>query len=125
MIVDASALLAVIFNETHGAWAKDQLKKNADSLRMSTINLAETLIRVRDRQPNNYEEIRRFIHSLEIRFVPPTVEQAEAAAEARMKFSLNLGDCFAYALAREENDSILTLDPDFAQTDVLTLIPPR
>lgn len=125
MIVDASVLLAVIFNETHGEWARNQLRQNAATLRMSTINLAETLIRVRDRQPHTYEEIRRFIHSLGIRFVPPTVEQSEMAADARMRFPLNLGDCFAYALAKEESDSILTLDPDFAQTDVLTLIPPR
>lgn len=48
-----------------------------------------------------------------IRFVAPDVEQSRIAAAARIKFSLNLGDCFAYALASQEDCPILTLDKDF------------
>jgi hypothetical protein len=53
-----------------------------------------------------------------IRFVPPDKSQAEIAADARMRLPLNLGDCFAYALAKSENCRILTLDDDFRETDV-------
>lgn len=125
MIVDTSALLAVLFGEQHGPWVEEQFRKHSESLLMSTVNLTEALIILRSRQKIIFEKLRGDIFSTPIRFIAPTVAQAEAAAEARMKFPLNLGNCFAYALAREENDSILTLDPDFAQTDVLTLIPPR
>ncbi|HEX3557202.1 MAG TPA: type II toxin-antitoxin system VapC family toxin [Thermoanaerobaculia bacterium] len=35
--------------------------------------------------------------------MPPDVEQARIVAEARFRYPLNLGDCFAYALAIIEN----------------------
>ena len=45
------------------------------------------------------------------------VQQACAAASARHEFrTLNLGDCFAYALATSEQVPILTLDADFLTT---------
>jgi uncharacterized protein with PIN domain len=47
------------------------------------------------------------------------------AAAARLKFPLNLGDCFAYALSAIENQPILTLDEDFRRCDRPLLIPPR
>lgn len=43
---------------------------------------------------------------------------ADIAARARLTFPLNLGDCFAYALARAEQCPILTLDEDFRAVDV-------
>lgn len=52
------------------------------------------------------------------------IEQARVAAEARLRFPLNLGDCFAYALAKVERQAILTLDSDFRCLDVAVVIPP-
>jgi uncharacterized protein with PIN domain len=100
MVVDTSVLLAVFFAEPAGGWAAKQLAAHASELRMSTVNLTETLIRVRDRQPQLYETIETELLTSGIRFVPPDVEQAKIAAEARLRYPLNLGDCFAYALAR-------------------------
>ena len=59
-----------------------------------------------------------------LRFVPPDAEQARTAARARLDFPLNLGDCFAYALADAEDDVILTLDADFQKADRPVLVPP-
>lgn len=123
MVVDTSVLLAVFFNEKHGPWAADQLHENRHRLRMSTVNYAEVLILVKDRQPQLYNEIREAILEAGIRLVPPTATQAEAAAEARLRFPLNLGDCFAYALAKDEDCLLLTLDRDFAKTDVAVVLP--
>jgi len=36
---------------------------------------------------------------------------------------LNLGDCFAYALAKEEGVALLTLDGDFKATDLDIVVP--
>lgn len=124
MIIDTSALLAVVFKEQHGLWVTKRLEDNAGHLLMSTVNLTEALIRVLSRQREFFEDARNDILSGSIRFIPPTVEQSEVAARARMRFPLNLGDCFAYALAKEENDAILTLDTDFGQTDVSVILPP-
>lgn len=123
MVVDTSILLAVFFNEASGPWALDQLQKHRQQLRMSTVNYAEVLILIYDRQPQLCDEIREKIQESSIRLVPPTAEQAEIAARARLRYPLNLGDCFAYALAKHEDCPLLTLDRDFRRTDVKVIIP--
>lgn len=117
MVVDTSILLAVLFDEGDAAWAIARLDENAGSLRMSTVNLAETLILLRDRQPQLYDDLESRVLGSGIRFVAPDFEQARIAARARMQYPLNLGDCFAYALAVVERTSILTLDRDFRAVD--------
>jgi ribonuclease VapC len=123
MVVDTSALIAVLFEERHAQWVASKLSENAGRLRMSTVNLAEALILIRDRQPALYGELETRILSSGIGFVPPDIEQARIASAARLEYPLNLGDCFAYALAVTEKRTILTLDRDFAKTDVRCVIP--
>ena len=123
MVIDTSALLAIVFNEKDGPWFSEQMEKHRGSLLMSTVNLTETLILIRSRQAQLYEEIRERISALSIRFVPPTVKQAEVAAEVRLVYPINLGDCFAYALAKEEDCPVLTTDSDFRKTDVPVVMP--
>ncbi len=113
----------MFFNERFGAWALDRLQEHADSLRMSTVNYAEALILIQDRQPHLFDEIHDAIRASSIRLVAPTAEQAESAASARLRFPLNLGDCFAYALAKQEQCPVLTLDKDFRKTDVPIIFP--
>ena len=121
MVIDTSALLAVFFNESQGSSIAKILKDHVTELRMSTVNLTETLILIQDRQPQLYEGMRTMLLTSSIRFVPPDKTHAEIAADARMRLPLNLGDCYAYALAKSENCRLLTLDEDFKQTD-LTLV---
>lgn len=90
---------------------------------MSTVNLTELLILVQDRQPQYAQEIIEKIFSSSIRFIPPSTEQAKIAALARLEYPLNLGDCFAYALAKVEGCSILTLDEAFRKTDLNVVLP--
>jgi ribonuclease VapC len=123
VVVDTSIVVAVFFNERHGPWAADQLRQNSRRLRMSTVNFAEALILIQDRQPQLFEEIREAIVSSPIRLVAPSPRQAEIAAAARLRFPLNLGDCFAYALARDEDCPLLTLDRDFRRTDITIIVP--
>lgn len=124
MVVDTSALLAVFFDEPHAAWVASQMTANARALRMSTVNLAEALIHIRDRQPQLAEELSERLLTSGIRFVAPDIEQAATAARARLAYPLNLGDCFAYALATAEDCTILAVDADFRKTDWPVLLPP-
>jgi ribonuclease VapC len=123
MVIDTSAILAIFFDEPSGRWAAGQLLAHADELRMSTVNLAETLIRLRDRQPQLADELEERLLTSGIRFVPPDVEQVRIAAAARLAYPLNLGDCFAYALAKAEGCSLLALDQDFRRVDVAVTSP--
>ena len=90
---------------------------------MSTVNYTEALILVHDRQPNLAEAIREMIEHSSIRLVPPDSQQAEVAARARLRFPINLGDCFAYALAVAERCPVLTLDGDFRKCDIDVVYP--
>ena len=123
IVVDTSVILAIFFDEAHAEWAAAQLGAAAH-LQMSTVNLAETLIRLRDARPSVADELEARLMSSGIRFVPPDADQARLAAAARLRYPLNLGDCFAYALAAAEGASILTLDRDFRALDVDVVLPP-
>lgn len=113
MVVDTSIILAILFQENHAEWAIEQMNIHARELCMSTVNLTEALIRLQDKQPQLFAKLEdKLLHS-GIRFVAPDIEQSKIAAKARIKFPLNLGDCFVYALAVQENCPILTLDSDF------------
>lgn len=123
MVVDTSVVLAVLFNEPGGPWALDHLQKNRHELQMSTVHYAEALILIQDRQPRLFREIREKLEESSLRLIPPSAEQAEIAAAARVRYPLNLGDCFAYALAKQEDCPLLTLDRDFRRTDVRVILP--
>lgn len=125
MVLDTSALLAVFFNEDHAPWVLDHLQDQAANLQMSTVNYAELLILVEDRQPKLSASIREAIQTSSIRLVAPDARQAEVAAAARLRYPFNLGDCFAYALAKEEDHPLLTLDRDFRRADIPVILPPR
>lgn len=125
MVIDTSILLAIAFAEPHAAWAAAQLDAHAGDLCMSTVNLTEVLIHLRDRRPGAIAELEDRVLTLGLRYVPPSVEQARVAAAARLRYPLNLGDCFVYALAIEERSAILTLDTDFRAVDCPVVMPPE
>jgi ribonuclease VapC len=123
VVIDTSALLAVFFNEKSGPWVLDHFQANSSDLAMNTVNYAEVLILVQDRQPNAYQEIRDAIETSSIRLVSATERHAEIAAGARLRYPLNLGDCFAYPLAKDEDRPLLTLDRDFRRSDLTVILP--
>jgi len=124
MIIDTSVVLAVFFNEKYGAWAADKLEHYKTEAKMSVVNLSECLILIKDRQPRDFEDLKERLVNGPIEFVSPSTVQAVIAAEARLKYSkLNLGDCFAYALAKDLKDAILSLDIAFKRTDIKTILP--
>jgi len=123
LVIDTSALLAVFLDEDSGPWVSEQLEANQPALRMSVVNYTELLILIADRRPSELAEIRQRVERSVIRLVPTTVEHAEIAAKARRRYPLNLGDCFAYALAKEQDCPLLTLDRDFRRCDIDVVLP--
>jgi ribonuclease VapC len=123
MIVDTSVLLAILFDEKYADWAEGILEKHVADLKMSTINLTEVMILLKSRRPAIYEQAKQELLKRPLQFIAPDIEQAELAAEARLKYPLNLGDCFVYALAKTENSPVITLDSDFKKTDLTVIFP--
>ena len=121
MIVDASAVLAIALGEEDAKRFSDVIALAQDPW-MSAVNFVEAAIRMQRLRP---AEARRTLDALigdsRISVRPVTVAQAEIAREAHLAFGkgrhparLNLGDCFAYALARESGRPLLYKGGDFA-----------
>lgn len=121
MIVDTSALLAVLFAEAH-APAIAAVLGVTQPLVMSTVNLCEVLVLAADRKAVSVAEVTELLMPFAIDYVAPDTLTTAVAATARLRLPLNFGDCFAYALAKTRNEPLLTLDSDFARTDA-ALVP--
>lgn len=71
-----------------------------------------------------------FLAASRVQVVPFDEAQARAALEARIRFGrglggpgkLNLGDTYAYALAKVRNAPLLFVGDDFAQTDIASAL---
>jgi ribonuclease VapC len=122
LVVDTSALLAILFNEPLSTWAASQLQRSR-APQMSTINYAEALIISAERFPERLGDVQAAIERSSIRLIAITARHAEIAATARLRYPLNLGDCFAYALARDKGCPLLTLDRDFRRCDIDVVLP--
>jgi len=117
MVVDTSALLAVLFAEPQAARMAQILSAAAQPM-MSAANYTECLIRVLDRAPQAAASLERVLAEFALEIVPVDRTLAHAAALARLQYPINLGDCYAYALAKQRALPLLTLDADFGKTDV-------
>jgi ribonuclease VapC len=125
MIVDTSAIIAVLRDESDAAEISAALER-APACRMSAVTYVEAAV-VSDSNQNpvlsrRFDELLRDV-AMKIEAVTP--RQAEIARQAyrdfgkgRHKAKLNFGDCFAYALAKEMDEPLLYKGRDFAHTDI-------
>ncbi len=125
MIVDTSAVLAILFGEPDAA-TYAQAMSEADSLRMSAVNFAEAaiVVEMQTRHPGS-RQFDAFVRRAGIVIEEVTEEQAHTARQAYTDFGkghhaagLNLGDCFAYALAKVTGEPLLFKGKDFSRTDL-------
>jgi ribonuclease VapC len=125
MIVDASAIIAILQNEPETLAMGKALRK-APICRISPVNYVEAaVIADNNSNPALRRKLDDLLRDASILIETITPEQAEIAREAyrdfgkgRHKAALNLGDCFAYALAKEMREPLLFKGNDFAHTDV-------
>lgn len=122
-VVDASALVAILAHEPERLDFLKFLIANPSAL--SPIGYWEAAIAARRvRGENGMAELDALLSYLNISVIPATAATAIAAIGAEARFGkrtaakLNLGDCFAYALATELNAPLLFKGNDFTQTDV-------
>lgn len=125
MIVDASALLAILLDEPEAAPFIRAIDAAA-SPTMSAVNWLEAAIRI-DAGGDlvAVQEFEAFLQAARIEVVPVSVSQARGARLAYARYGkgrhpagLNFGDCFAYALAKEAGQPLLFKGQDFSRTDI-------
>ncbi len=125
MIVDSSAVLAVLFAEPDAARYARAIGR-ASSCRMSAASFLETAIVAESRGgAAGGHALDVFLKRAGMELVSVTPDQARAARQAWRRFGkgnhpagLNFGDCFSYALAETAREPLLFKGEDFAQTDV-------
>lgn len=125
MIVDSSALLAILFQEGD-ALQFEQAIGTATNCRMSVANALEASIVLENRGGSTVrDDFDSFLDISRIELVPVTIEHFDSARRAWRRFgkgnhpaALNFGDCFAYALAETTGEPLLFKGNDFVQTDI-------
>lgn len=126
MIVDASAILAVLLKEPEEHLFADLLVEAPKKVGLSPVNYLEVALRVdRGDMPETADKLDAILDRMNIAVADITVEQAQLARRAYQHFGkrnhqaqLNLGDCFAYALSKARNEPLLFKGDDFRLTDV-------
>ena len=120
--VDTSALMAIVLNEPEADACIAALEAE-DRLLISAGTVAEAII-VSARR-NVGEQLARLIDGLGFEVVAVTLASARRIAQAYEKWgkgmrpaALNLGDCFAYAVAKEQGCRLLYVGDDFSKTDI-------
>ena len=126
MILDTSALIAILFGENDAPVYATALYEAGIS-RISAATFIETAMVV-----EKYASLRGghlfddLLRRTGIIIEPVTAEQAHIARQAFRDFGkgrhaagLNFGDCFVYALAKSSGEALLFKGGDFAKTDIL------
>jgi ribonuclease VapC len=125
VIVDSSALIAIVFREP--GW-EDLVERilSAPDAAAGTPTLAETAIVLHARLGDGAAGLLdRMLAELRIQEVPFGEAHWREAVEAFLRFGkgrhpagLNFGDCMAYAVARLAGEPLLHVGEDFGRTDI-------
>ena len=126
MVIDSSALIAIILGEPSEALLEAALARETSRI-ISSVSLLETgmVLRARIGQ-EGVDTLYRIIERLDIEVIPfeATLAKLGIAAFARYgkgmghKAQLNFGDCAVYALALTRGEPVLATGKDFLATDI-------
>jgi ribonuclease VapC len=132
MVLDSSAVLAVLFDEPERRAFTLSIERDPRRL-MSAANVLESALvaEARRGEPAG-RELDLLLHRADVLLVPVDADQVEFARSAWRRFGkgrhpagLNFGDCFAYALASASGEPLLFKGEDFARTDIAAVVAGR
>jgi ribonuclease VapC len=136
MFVDASAIVAILTRESEADNLADTLEKARTPI-TSPIAIFEATLGVCRKRHASVEEaeqdVGEFLELAGVRIEPITDKEARTALAAFSRYGkgrghpaqLNLGDCFAYAMAKNARTELLFKGEDFDKTDILSATQPR
>jgi len=130
MVIDSSAVIAVLFDE-------DDRLRYSMAIGAATVRLLSAVTRVEltcvvegRRREEGRRRLDRFLALTSADIVGVTPEHAMIAIDAFRRFgkgrhraALNIGDCFAYALAFATDEPLLFKGDDFIHTDIKSALP--
>jgi ribonuclease VapC len=126
IVVDTSALMAILFSEPQAEACAKAIRADGDRL-ISAGTVTECLVVATRRNADG--AMSRLIEGAGFEIVDLTAASARRAGEAYKRWGkgrhpagLNFGDCFAYALAQEHACPLLFIGNDFSNTDVESVL---
>lgn len=131
MVVDTSALVAILFREADAAVFDRALAASPIRL-LSAATRVELSFVVEGRKGSaGRVDLERLLFEVPFEIVSFSQAQAEIAIEAFRKFGkgrhpagLNIGDCYVYALAKTTGQTLLFKGEDFKHTDIVSALTP-
>ena len=130
IVVDTSALAAIVFGEPDAAMFVTALAAHAGDVSISAATLVEARIVVEGRQGRDaLDDLERALMKAAVKVEPVDEGQSALASTAWQRFGkgrhaadLNFGDCFSYALSKSLGAPLLFKGQGFSQTDVASVL---
>ena len=129
MIIDTSALIAVLRGEPEAAAFVDALAGSSSTAISAGTYLEASIVVDSNRDPVLSARFDELVDVAGIEVVPVDAHVARIARQAYRDYGkgsghpagLNFGDCFSYALARSTGEALLCKGDDFVHTDIRTV----
>jgi ribonuclease VapC len=129
VVIDTSALIAILFNEPEGSAFLDAVLADAVRLVPAPVLVEATIVAEARAGENAGRELDLLIERLRANVVACSAEQALLARSAwrrygrgRRRAGLNFGDCFSYAASKDTGEPLLFKGDDFNKTEVVPVI---
>jgi ribonuclease VapC len=131
MIIDTSALIAILRAEDDASDMAHAIERARDRQISAANYLEAAIVMDGSRDPVASRRFDELVRAADLRIEPVTQDQAQIAREAYRDFGkdsghkagLNFGDCFAYALAKANGQTLLYKGNDFTHTDITPALP--
>lgn len=132
LIVDTSAVVAVIFGEAGSDELAAHLEDALARLMPAAIRVEFGIVVEARLGPAGQDVVDRFLRDAQMEIVPVDRDLADRAVSGWRRYGkgrhpagLNFGDCFTYALADRTGYPVLCTGNDFAATDLTVVRPSR
>jgi ribonuclease VapC len=129
MFIDTSAIIAILRQEPEEAYFLNRIERASHSI-TSPVVVLETVMRLSTLVPCSVEKAKEitkdFLAEIGASILPIGEETSNDAIAAFARYGkgqghpaqLNLGDCFSYAVAKEQGLGLLYKGDDFLRTDL-------
>ena len=125
MVIDASAIAAIAFNEEEAEAFERRVADDPVRLISAATVLEAAIVIEAKLGESGGAQLDLWLYKAGVEIVPVDREQADIARRAWRRFGkgrsaagLNFGDCFSYALAAMRQEPLLFKGDDFSKTDI-------
>jgi ribonuclease VapC len=126
MVIDASALIAILLGEPEAARMASAIAADPDRLVSAPTLVEAAAVMIGRKGPQGEIALDALLQRLDIRVVPFSADAANRARSAYRQYGkgvgspsvLNYGDCLSYGAAMALGEPLLFKGDDFPRTDV-------